>query len=472
MERVASLLQRITWLFTRTDDHTQERVRRMSLTGLSAMVATGTIMFVGFISVPLTVGYLGPERYGLWITISSLLNWLIISDVGFNSALVNVLAEADGQDDPVRAQGLVATTFWVLLGIALLIALIAVVLVPLVDWPDFFQVQGVVDTQEVVLSVWLALLIFCLTFPTNMVHSVYRGYQTEYKANLWEIAASVLSLINLVIVVQFEAGLPLLILALLGTRMAVRLVNMFVLLRYDYPWLWPAPHMVSMTHLRRLWGLGGFYLLQQIGNIGMLQSQPIILTRLIGPVAAGSFAVSYRLLHIPRDLLLVLLGPFIASYGEARARGDWPWMRRTLLWKTAGSVLLTLVLTLPLALLSPLIITYWADPALVPDMMTIVWLALFTIISGLASPLAVFVQGLERANHIAMLTIANGIATILLSFWLVPWMGMAGMALAMVLALAFISTTYVGALSIYLLRHGETPAAAAASQPEHLGDAP
>jgi hypothetical protein len=32
---------------------------------------------MGFVSVPLTVHYLGAERYGVWLTISSLLLWVV-----------------------------------------------------------------------------------------------------------------------------------------------------------------------------------------------------------------------------------------------------------------------------------------------------------------------------------------------------------------------------------------------------------
>ena len=50
--------------------------------------------------MPLTVHYLGAERYGVWLTISSLLTWMSMTDFGLaGNALVNVLAEASGKDD-------------------------------------------------------------------------------------------------------------------------------------------------------------------------------------------------------------------------------------------------------------------------------------------------------------------------------------------------------------------------------------
>jgi Na+-driven multidrug efflux pump len=77
-------------------------------------------MLMGFVSVPLTVGYLGAERYGVWLTISSLLIWVALTDFGLaGNALVNVLSEALGNDDREAARHYVASAFWALVTIAL-----------------------------------------------------------------------------------------------------------------------------------------------------------------------------------------------------------------------------------------------------------------------------------------------------------------------------------------------------------------
>ena len=58
--------------------------------------ARGTKILTAFLAVPLTIGYLGRERYGMWMTMSSLLTMLVIVDLGISDGLVNPLAEAVG----------------------------------------------------------------------------------------------------------------------------------------------------------------------------------------------------------------------------------------------------------------------------------------------------------------------------------------------------------------------------------------
>jgi len=114
-------LQKLTAWFTQTSaDRGRERYRRAGLTASTSYVAKGLTVLTGFVSVPLTVHYLGAERYGVWLTISSLLLWVALTDFGLAGyALVNVVSEAVGNDDLASARHYAASAFWALVAIAL-----------------------------------------------------------------------------------------------------------------------------------------------------------------------------------------------------------------------------------------------------------------------------------------------------------------------------------------------------------------
>src|SRR6516225_8522455 len=72
-----------------------ERYRRAALTAVASGAAKGMAVLTALITVPLTVGYLGMERYGLWMTISSVIAMLAFADLGLGNGLMNVLSEAN-----------------------------------------------------------------------------------------------------------------------------------------------------------------------------------------------------------------------------------------------------------------------------------------------------------------------------------------------------------------------------------------
>src|SRR3954466_3751287 len=84
------------FLLKKSADRGRERYRRASITASTSFLSKALTILISFVSVPLTVHYLGAERYGIWLTMSSLLTWMAMTDFGLaGNALVNVISETD-----------------------------------------------------------------------------------------------------------------------------------------------------------------------------------------------------------------------------------------------------------------------------------------------------------------------------------------------------------------------------------------
>ena len=179
--------------------------------------------------MPLTVHYLGAERYGVWLTISSLLTWMSMTDFGLaGNALINVLAEASGKDDREGAQHYSSSAFWALTGVGVVAGIVCLGNVSLHPWRAVFQVSAATSTHELQFACALTLGFLVLNFPLSMQQSIYSAYQDGFLANIWGIAANSLALLALVIVSRSHGGLPQLVLALSGTRAASRDRQLFL----------------------------------------------------------------------------------------------------------------------------------------------------------------------------------------------------------------------------------------------------
>src|SRR5947209_11526722 len=102
----------------------RERRSRSIVRGTAAaLVARAIGSLTGIITVPLTVRYLGAERYGAWMTISSVLVFLGFGDFGLASSLTNALGKAFGEDNRESARRYVTTTLVALSTVAILFVL-------------------------------------------------------------------------------------------------------------------------------------------------------------------------------------------------------------------------------------------------------------------------------------------------------------------------------------------------------------
>jgi len=416
-----------------------ERLRRAGLTGATSMLSQGLVIATGFISVPLTVNYLGQGQYGVWLTLNSLLNWLAISDLGLSRALFNGLAEASGREDQALAQELVSTAFWGLIGIAAVLTLIFAVGFSLVPWPVVFNAQSTVSSSELHWAVTLSFAGFVLMFPASIVDIVYQSHQRGYIGQLWGMAGSVLSLAALIGVTRVRGGLPLLVCALSGTRILVTLVNLVYLFGRQYPWLLPVPGAATRRSFRQLTSLGSKYLVAQLAGIGMFQSQPIIIAQVLGPTQLGIFNIAQRLLTLPLVVVQIFVTPLASAYSEAYVRQDWPWIHGTLKRSLIISAIVTACMGAGLTFLTERIVSIWVGPAMVPSRSLVLALSLYVLIAGIVTPASVMLYGLRRVGAQASLAAINALVTVVLGTWLTHLWGLPGMAVAMAVALAAVN---------------------------------
>lgn len=64
--------------------------------------------------VPLTINYVNPTQYGIWLTLSSIIAWLSYFDLGFAHGFRNRFTEAVAKNDFKSAREYVSTTYAVL----------------------------------------------------------------------------------------------------------------------------------------------------------------------------------------------------------------------------------------------------------------------------------------------------------------------------------------------------------------------
>jgi len=274
--------------------------------------------------------------------------------------------------------------------------------------------------------------------PLNMLPSIYSGYQDGFVGNIWAIVSNVLSLVSLVAVTQFRGGLPLLILALSATRILVALANGAYLFGWRYPWLRPKLSAVRWSRVKYLFALGSKYMISQIASLGIYQSQPMIITQMLGPSHVPMFVIAQKIVTLASNLLNTATMPLIPAYSEAAARADWGWIKATL----KRSIILSLAVGAPLttivAVAARPVIRWWMGPAFVPSHFLVFWLAIYAVTCvALFSPANVLIA-LGRMGVMAVSITLCAITTIGLSIQFAQWWGLTGIALALSMAALFV----------------------------------
>lgn len=241
-----------------------ERDRRVALTALGSALAKGIAIVTMLLSVPLAVGYLGSERYGLWLTISSFIAVLGFADLGLSEGLLNALSEANGHDDIESARQSVSSAWWLLLGIALILAAGFALIYARVPWPHVFNVSSAQAAAEAGPALVVFIGCFVVTMPLDIVQRIQLAYQEGYANSRWQALGSLLALVSVLLAIHMKAGLPWLVLAVAGAPVVATFFNGVMLFGFQRPWLRPRWKKVNGAAARKLFRLGILFFILQM----------------------------------------------------------------------------------------------------------------------------------------------------------------------------------------------------------------
>jgi O-antigen/teichoic acid export membrane protein len=310
---------------TTEEGRSLERYRRIVLTTASGMTARAVGSLLGLVTLPLVLSFLGKERFGLWALITTLMAWVSLFDLGLANGLVNMLSMAHGRDEKEEASRYLSTAFAALLGIAGVLALVALVCIGVVPWSDLFGAKGVVDEGTIRLSVAAALSLFVLSLPFSVTQQIYAAYQRTYIWNGFNLAGGVLGFVLLLVAIHLRVSMPVLILATGVGGFLVVVAAYGYATRRALPWLRPRFGKISREALRGLLSRSVPIFLFQVGALVVNETQSILLAHRCDLATVASYSVAMRVYLLFLAIIQIGTNSFIPALREAHERGDSKW---------------------------------------------------------------------------------------------------------------------------------------------------
>lgn len=432
--RSAALLRSTGHDLSTDEGRSRERYRRAALGTGGAIGARAISALASLITVPLTLSYLGVERYGMWMTISSLALLLIFSDLGLGNGMLSAISIAHGRGDRTTTARIIASGVWMLVAIGSLLAIALLLSYPFVGWADLLNVSGPLARAEAPQAMLVFGLLFAASLPLAAVVQVRQAHQEAYVNSAYMAAGSVIGLIAAVAAIMAHAALPILVFALMGGPMLATGVNALVLFGRQRPELRPVLRNVEAGMAIRLLRSGWQFLVLQLAMAAAFYSDTLVAALVIGPEAVADYSVVSKLFLIPTVVASAVLSPLWAAYGDAAGRGDVAWLQKTL----RRSILAMLVITVPMAvgltLLAPAIIEVWVGAAISPPMLLVIGMAIWTVLGAVGSSLAIPLNALHRLRVQIVTAVAMGVLNVTLSIYFASRIGVSGVILGTVIA--------------------------------------
>jgi O-antigen/teichoic acid export membrane protein len=411
-------------------DRALDRTRRARITIAANIVARGLALLTVIASARLALGDLGAARFGIWMTIASLLLLITMFDFGVGNGLVGPVARAVADGDDARLARLVTQGFTVTGLIGLLLGGITITCSLLIPLKGLFPKMP----ASVLAEARQALLCFSILISASpalgAAGRMLAGMQRGYLVHIGNAIASCLTIV-LLFWLGHSGGhsISAYVLATFGLVQVSALAMVAVLARDGLVRIHAFRH-VSLAECQPLFQTGGlFFGLQLAVTFGWGLDQAFI-SSISGPAAVAFYAVAGRIFMLVSQPFYVLNAPLWPAYAEALHRGDRGFVRRTLSRSLYGTLSLSLLLSIVILWFGPMLWSIFTGGRLPFNATLLITFAIWTVVECSGNALATYLNGAhivreQLVTMLAFVAVAIPLKLIVLTRFGVTWMPLA-----------------------------------------------
>jgi O-antigen/teichoic acid export membrane protein len=405
--------------------HREKRDRRAQLNIYSGLIAKIAGIALRLITLPLSIAILGQTRYGLWLTIGSLLGWLALADLGIAPGLQNIIGISYGLDDKIAIRRHVSTSFYVYSGLALL-AIIAIVGIR--QWPALPSLFGIssdpILQQDARNTVFVAGLIFALSLALSTVINFSWGLQEGFKINLLNIGSSILSLGLLALMrMTHDDSMVRFCLAANGPVLFGTVVLGIFLFFFTHRDFLPLPRYCNLESLRLLFSYAGPLFLVQLGDLAIVYVANLVIAHRLGPAEVPKYAVPYALLSSVAAIVTSFAYPYSPAVIEAAVRGDWHWIQESRLKLFKITALIFGSATIFIAIWGRAAIILWLRMSSPPGQAILMAMCFYFLFISLANTSGNFLVSLNLIRPRLILKLSSAALHLVVFFIIFPRFG-------------------------------------------------
>jgi len=359
-------------------------------------IIKGLSVLISIFYIPIVLGFLETEKYGIWITLSTIVNWVRLLDIGIGNGMRNKLSESIATSKLEQGRIYISTTY-AFLGIIFLTFLIVFhVINPNINWADLLNTNSL-SKSELLKLTSIAVTFIILSFIFQPVTLIYASHGDTATGGVVQLIISSLTLFLIWAATLFAEKGDLIVMAWIVTGIPVVVYILFTIytFRVKYRSLCPSLEFVKFRESGSLIKLSGQFFVVQITAAILFASVPFVITQLFSPDEVAKFHVASSIYNLAPMLMSIITAPGHSLITQSFARGDYDWTKKLL----KNQVLISIALvcfTIVIILTSPIIYRLWLG-----DKISISWglsiaVGIYSIISVLNAPFSTFINAIGR----------------------------------------------------------------------------
>ncbi|MFC5285206.1 oligosaccharide flippase family protein [Pedobacter alpinus] len=389
---------------------------------------------LGLLIIPKTLGILGSNQYGVWLTILSIVSWLVTFDVGIGNGLRNKLAESLAIDDYESSCKYISTGYFSLTIISLFIMVIVSLIIPFVNWTVVFNTVSI-NNEELKKTMFVISIAVLVNFIIIIVNQIMNAFQKAAYTNFVSILHSSFFLIILLVIKDIHDLYTVTKFYSLSLVLSGLVVSFFFY-RTNFNYI-PKIKWIDLSKAKEILQLGGSFFIIQIATVFMFSTSSILIIQLLSSIDVSIYNVTFRLFSTLSLVFSIVVTPYWSAFTEAFKKSDFKWIKTSMV-KLHVYLALTIIIAILLVISHQFILDLWLGKnKLIPGFTVALMMGVYVIILSWSNIYSHYLNGIGKLKMQTILAVIQAIMVIPLCFLFTKFlnMGLSGIMLSLIFSL-------------------------------------
>lgn len=366
----------------------------------------GIGIIIQLLLVPIALSYLSSEKYGVWLTLSSIIGWISFFDIGLGNGLRNQLTVSLAEKNYDLGKRLVSTTYFLLTAIFSVIIIVFLSINQFIDWNSILNTNSLSQSELKKISS-IIICTFILRFIFSLIGVIAHSYQRSSINDMFISISNVFTLIFIYLLTKFSNE-NLLYFGFIYTivPIIVFIIGSFFLFSKDFIKTRPSLKLLDFKLSKKLLNLGVKFFIVQITAIVLFSTSNFIITQISGPKDVTKYNIAFQYFQFSVMAYSIIGTPFWSAITDAFSKKDFNWINNSIKRLNQISIIFIFIIIIFLSL-SNYIYRLWIGNGIeIPQMLSIS-IAIWAIINITIFPYSIFISATGKLSVSLMLSIIN-----------------------------------------------------------------
>ena len=300
---------------------------------IGAFLVKGGSLIISMILLPLYIRFFqNQEILGIWYTILSVLNWIVVFDLGLGQGLRNQLPKALLAHDIKYAKELISTTYILMSSVAIFIAILGIAIIRHINLYSLFNIDtSIIDYADLEKCVIIIFLGIVLQIVLKIITSILYAMQKSAMVNMLALCTNIIILISLFLTPSRDIATNLTVMSwinVIAANSPYLICSIVIFKSKILKDARPSIHAFSKKYISCIFNIGLSLLWLQIVFMIVSSTNEFLITNFTEPKYVVDYQAYYKVFKTASMVVSLALTPIWSAVTKAQIERNYSWIRK------------------------------------------------------------------------------------------------------------------------------------------------